>query len=36
MIYFGAQKPIVKTVFKEKTFFAKKGNENGSRTPYFF
>jgi len=35
MIYFGSQKPIVKTVFKEKTFFAKKGNENGSRTPYF-
>jgi hypothetical protein len=27
---------IVKTVFEEKTFFAKKGNENGTRTPYFF
>ena len=28
--------PIVMTVFKEKTLFAKKRNGNGSRTPYFF
>ena len=32
----GSHKTIVKTVFEEKTFFAKKGNENGTRTPYFF
>jgi hypothetical protein len=32
----GSHKTIVKAVFEEKTFFAKKGNENGTRTPYFF